>query len=134
HHVKERPVLGDAVVEEVNRVARAQGGEGLRFTAEALLSNLADADAIFLANELDGRLARQQTVLCPPDLAHTARAQLLDQAVAAELACFLARAPSGIAGLRSFTANAHDEPSEAGGQKRGQEQRDAGQHVAALAV
>ena len=36
-------------------------------------------------HQLDGRVARQQPVLGPPDLAHAAGAEQLDQVIAAEL-------------------------------------------------
>jgi hypothetical protein len=83
HHVEERAVGRDAVVEQLDGVARTQRGQRLCFAPKSLLLLGRGGGTAVDANQLDGRFSRQQAVLGAPHLAHAALAQALDQAVAA---------------------------------------------------
>ena len=79
HHVVERAVLGDAEVEQLNRVRRAQLRGRLRLALETAKRQLhlrvAARPQHLRAHQLDRRVARQQPVLGPPHLAHAAACQ-----------------------------------------------------------
>ena len=70
---------------------RLQLRGGLRFTLEAaqlrLCRGLGVAERLML-DELDRRIAREQAVARPPDRAHSAGAELLDELIAAQLSRF----------------------------------------------
>ena len=90
HHVVERAVVGDAEVEEVHGVRRAEARDHLRLALEPALRVLGDAGAPSPVergpNQLDGGGARQQPVLGAPHFAHAALPEPLHQPVAAQLA------------------------------------------------
>ena len=97
HRVVKRPLVGDAEVEDVNRVRRSQRGSrpGLALEPaenETRIGIGARAEHLG-TNELDRCIARKQPVLGPPDLAHPAMPQQLDQLIIAQLLRF-AKAPA----------------------------------------
>ena len=70
---------------------RLQQRGGLRFALEAAQLRLRRGLGVaerFMLDQLDRRIAREQAMARPPDRAHAARAELLDQLIAAKLPCF----------------------------------------------
>ena len=101
HHVVERAIVGQAEVEQLNRVRGAEGRGRLGFALEPAHHELGFVGAAraehFGPYELDGRVPGEQPVLRPPDLAHAAVAEPLDQPVAAQILAPRAAAGPGAA-------------------------------------
>jgi hypothetical protein len=86
HHVKERAVVGAAVVEDFDGIPVRQPGGHMDFALEAG-QNVRIAGSIGL-NQLDGARAFEHAVLSEVDIAHAAGTERLDKPVLAELLGF----------------------------------------------
>src|SRR5437899_1560685 len=90
HHVIEHTIVGHAEVEEIDGMRRAEAGDDLRFALEAPPRAVGYAGILMSAerraNELDRGGSRQHAMPRPPDLAHAAFAQFLDEPVTSHFA------------------------------------------------
>ena len=97
HHVVERPIVGEAEVEQIDRVGRIEDSSRLRLSLESAQHGtgilLARQAQHFRTHELDRRRPHKQPMLGAPYLAHSSVAELLHQLVAAQLACVGDSAP-----------------------------------------
>ena len=87
HDVVEPAVFSGAEVVELYRVGRLERGSGPGLALEAPEQQLAVARHLG-TDELDRRRPDQEPVACPPDLAHSAAADLLFENVLAQFVGF----------------------------------------------
>ena len=92
HDVVERSIAGRTVVEDLNRVRRAERRRGLRFALEPSKEQprlaVAGRPEQRWPDQLDGGVSGEELVTRAPDFAHAALPEQLDQLVAAELLRF----------------------------------------------
>ena len=114
HHIEERAVIGDAVIEQRDRVPRPHRGERLRLAPEPLLRLRAmqRISERIGPHELHCGVSGEQPVLRAPHLAHPAHAEPRDKAVRAHLSHLGLRLARALACRGHRAAHAHEVPRE----------------------
>jgi hypothetical protein len=92
---------------EIHRVRRAEPRDHLRLALEAALGVIRQVALDRGTDQLDRRRSGQHAMACPPHLTHAAFAQLLLEAVAAQLTRALDLGAEAIDDARSHVGHDH---------------------------
>ena len=113
HHVVERRLFGDAVVEQTDRVRRLQQRRRLRLALETHsqrgLPGRTGRLEHLRTNQLDRRRPREQAMARPPDLTHSAGTQALLELITAEIEGAFEIHPEAVDQARADRRDHHDD-------------------------